>query len=164
VTQQRIPVLLCFLLPAVVGCGGGDGAPIDPVDPDAPPVVSDKQPPTITNQNPVNPASVPPDDTQDPPADPSVPVTDPPPAGGGSCVDVCNALPARGCQTPEGGCEEACRPDPMATCSREELALLRCASEVICPEDVQAQLQQVVAHCPNQYDAYRTCVLNSGTD
>lgn len=164
-TQQRIPVLLCFLLPAVIaGCGGGDGPPIDAADPDAPPVVSDKQPPMLSNQNPVNAVSVPPDNSQDPPPDPSVPVTNPPPTGGGSCVEMCNALPARGCQTPEEGCEEACRPDPMQACSREELALLRCASEVICPEDAEAQIQQVVAHCPNQYEAYATCVLNSPAD
>jgi hypothetical protein len=157
VTQQRISVLLCFSLLAATACGGGDGAPSDQADPDAPPAVSDKQPPVVAGQNPVNPSSVPPNNTQPPPGAAGTPPT----TGGQSCIDFCNRLPERGCQLPEDGCDAACRPDPMQSCARESIAFLICASDVVCPEEISMGLEQAAAHCPEQYNAYRTCLASS---
>jgi hypothetical protein len=167
VTQQRIPFLLCSLLLAAASCGGGDGQPVHPVDPNAPPDTADQPPATgnqnpAGNQNPVNPISRPPDNSQPP----NPPPTDPGPGnGGGPCVQVCEMLPARGCMTPPGGCEEGCADLMGEQCGPQLIALEACALPVACPENIDsmdvAQLQEIAMRCPRQYQDFMTC---NGTD
>jgi hypothetical protein len=147
-----MPVLL-----AALSCGGGSGRTVDVSDPDAPPPVSDRQPP-VASQNPVSGAR-PPDNSQPPGGSTSTPTT--PPSGGGSCVSLCMSLPEHGCQTPEPGCAEGCAELMAERCGPQIFALSACALGVACPEQLEdptpAVQQQLITMCPNQYQALLTC-------
>lgn len=150
-TQQRIPLFLFSVLLAAAGCGGGPGTPID-VDPDAPPDIADQQP-RISDQTPVITGALPGSPANSPEA--------PPGGGGGTCVDLCNSLPDRGCALPDEGCEAGCNPNSGERCASEALALAICALPITCPEDfgnlTQDQLLQIANLCPSQYAAVAAC-------
>lgn len=162
-TQQRIPFLLCSWLLASVGCGGGDGAPVKPVDPNAPPAVADQQP-SIPNQNPVNPISNPPDNSQPP----NPPTTTPGTGTGGTCVELCGTLQSRGCMMPDGGCEQGCAELLAEDCGSQRFALDACALQLVCPEDIDpmdpTQLQAILARCRSEYQAVMSCSAANGND
>ena len=162
-TQQRTPLLLLALLLTTIGCGSGPGAPVDTIDPNAPPPTSDRQP-AIGNQNPVNPSSLPPDNSQAPGSSGQPPDDD----GSGSCVELCNTLPSRGCALPPDGCVQSCAELQAEPCGQQLLALNQCALAVACPEDLEeAELevvQAIVARCPVQYQAFSACEDSSGNN
>jgi hypothetical protein len=151
--HQRLAALVLSALLASA-CGGGNGTPTAPYDPNAPPKLAD-QPAKLADQPAHVTDATPPDDSQ-------LPVSPPPdyfPVV--TCQSLCQRLAAADCRDDTENCFEDCNKPQNAVCLNEASAVIDCTfAQGYCPGQIDEIDEPVLDACRHQIETLIGCAAD----